>query len=643
MLKNNLKSVRNNNAINNSDIKTKLDKFKEVKDFYYSKFGNEKSFNKVMSIYINSTKKNELYNEYSLRCLNMYLFKKGIIYRKYTLEQLSILVRRFMIQNSEKHKKQYILEYLSFLLSYYIKELKGIKNHIKKDIEKHIEIDKIHGKDYDIKSSLMFLASKIGFRKITKRKYLAVIYDILRELKVDYGINSINDLKIIVEDMLYITNIYYFNKDESKLYKTEAIFNERYILVRYGNNISQHRLSKRGLIDVKIDELESPYDYALYSVNIKDVNFVAKKHLKDKIVDYYNEYNIVVLNKMKKDKELINNQIENVSEKVIKIITNFYDYIPKTILLDRNDYMVFEHIVSFKSYYSKLVVDINSYERDNAINKIENNEDYYVQFIYFSKNIYKKLVKVIGKYLDLDEGIHSSITWGLIKKYAPKYFTEKWIERYNFYFDNIENKSIDELVSIYCKINEINPKDIHTVGIFTYYLMYNNKFEQKINSNFLKCNKIVIKKLLKKLEQIELKQFEKKLLNDSYNSPTYTIDDIDLMTGYEFENFIRELFKKMGYSAKVTKGSGDQGIDVLVEKNGKRIGVQAKRYSKRVTNKAIQEVVAGLNYYNCEKGMVVTNNYFTDSALELAEANNIVLWDRNMLKLKINNLVSKLL
>lgn len=108
------------------------------------------------------------------------------------------------------------------------------------------------------------------------------------------------------------------------------------------------------------------------------------------------------------------------------------------------------------------------------------------------------------------------------------------------------------------------------------------------------------------------------------------------MTGHEFEHFIGELFNRMGYISKVTKGSGDQGIDVLVEKNDKRIGVQAKCYSNSVTNKAIQEVVAGLKYYNCYKGIVVTNNYFTKSAIELANANNIVLWDRSILKQKIS-------
>ena len=117
----------------------------------------------------------------------------------------------------------------------------------------------------------------------------------------------------------------------------------------------------------------------------------------------------------------------------------------------------------------------------------------------------------------------------------------------------------------------------------------------------------------------------------------YSIDDVDLMSGQEFEIFIAELFSKMGFQTEVTKATGDQGIDVVVSKNGSKIGIQAKCYSGTVGNSAIQEAVAGKNYYRLDKAMVITNNLFTDSARQLANANSIVLWDRTILKEKIDN------
>ncbi|HCK64906.1 MAG TPA: hypothetical protein DHW49_01445, partial [Anaerolineae bacterium] len=71
----------------------------------------------------------------------------------------------------------------------------------------------------------------------------------------------------------------------------------------------------------------------------------------------------------------------------------------------------------------------------------------------------------------------------------------------------------------------------------------------------------------------------------------YTIDDIDLMTGQEFENFIAELFSRLGYETEITKASGDQGIDVIALKNGVKIGIQTKCYSGTIGNRAIQEAV----------------------------------------------------
>jgi restriction system protein len=93
----------------------------------------------------------------------------------------------------------------------------------------------------------------------------------------------------------------------------------------------------------------------------------------------------------------------------------------------------------------------------------------------------------------------------------------------------------------------------------------------------------------------------------------------------------------------VTKGSGDQGIDVIAEKAGIKIGIQAKCYSSKVTNKAVQEVTAALSYYSCDKGIVISNNYFTESAISLAQSNNIVLWDRDSLKRKLEEFFLNLL
>ena len=97
------------------------------------------------------------------------------------------------------------------------------------------------------------------------------------------------------------------------------------------------------------------------------------------------------------------------------------------------------------------------------------------------------------------------------------------------------------------------------------------------------------------------------------------------------------MFKKMGYDAFTTKKSGDQGVDVIAKKGMITIAIQTKCYPNSVVgNAAVQEVVAGMSLYNAEKAMVITNSTYTASAFELANSNNVELWDKNDLEKALN-------
>lgn len=117
---------------------------------------------------------------------------------------------------------------------------------------------------------------------------------------------------------------------------------------------------------------------------------------------------------------------------------------------------------------------------------------------------------------------------------------------------------------------------------------------------------------------------------------------IDLMEGHDFEYWCANVLKDMLYTnVEVTPGSGDQGVDILAEKNGIKYAIQCKRYSSDLGNAPVQEVHAGKYLYHCHIGAVITNRYFTKGAKELAEATGILLWDRewitNYLQSKASN------
>lgn len=98
------------------------------------------------------------------------------------------------------------------------------------------------------------------------------------------------------------------------------------------------------------------------------------------------------------------------------------------------------------------------------------------------------------------------------------------------------------------------------------------------------------------------------------------------MTGHEYEYAVANYLREQGYyDVEVTQASGDYGIDVLARKGGHRYAVQCKYYSGTVGISAVQEAVAGMAIYGCDRAMVVTNSTFTKAAKELAEANDVVL------------------
>lgn len=109
-----------------------------------------------------------------------------------------------------------------------------------------------------------------------------------------------------------------------------------------------------------------------------------------------------------------------------------------------------------------------------------------------------------------------------------------------------------------------------------------------------------------------------------------SIQEIDELDGLSFEKETKIILENNGYSnVKVTQGSGDFGIDVLANKHGKKYAIQCKLYSNSVGVDAVQQAESGCRYYNYDIPVVLTNNYFTKQAKELANNNGVILWDRD--------------
>ena len=95
--------------------------------------------------------------------------------------------------------------------------------------------------------------------------------------------------------------------------------------------------------------------------------------------------------------------------------------------------------------------------------------------------------------------------------------------------------------------------------------------------------------------------------------------------GIAYERFCAARLREGGWQARPTQASGDQGADIVAERNGLRLVVQCKRYGKPVGNAAVQEAAAAARYWSGDLAAVVSNAGFTPAARKLAAAADVVL------------------
>lgn len=170
-------------------------------------------------------------------------------------------------------------------------------------------------------------------------------------------------------------------------------------------------------------------------------------------------------------------------------------------------------------------------------------------------------------------------------------------------------------------------------------LKYSLREQKEINDNSLEKARIENEELKAKLAamQIEKESLERAAkdaaqrdFQDKMTIVNAEMLTVDLMEGHDFENWCAEALRNSGFSnVKVTPGSGDQGVDVVAEKDGLKYAIQCKRYNSDLGNTPVQEVFTGARFYNCHVGVVITNRNFTSGAKDAAAATGVLLWGRS--------------
>lgn len=351
----------------------------------------------------------------------------------------------------------------------------------------------------------------------------------------------------------------------------------------------------------------------------------------------------------KKSIEYLNKHKYTLAEKYSEAVFNFIEKLtetyPNIFLRMFNNMETLQSSILVKPYENasqllktKILNDgLEFTESDNAEAnmKIQELTNFFIQGL-------KKRIVESGDYND--EFTFSALLYCIVRNNVIKYYRNEYIETYGYesldeLCDHIANpfeqdktniKVLDDVLTISRFMSN------NAISQFVYYYIYENNFELPFVDTY--------KKIVLDMKQIFERKKKEKLENDLFGKPkkkTVTenetphtlsaIDRIDRMSGEQFEIFMEDYFRKQGFKVERTPLSGDYGIDLIIENDFSKIGVQAKCYSNKVTASAVQEVVTGLRHYGLSGGMVVTNNYFQPAAIQLAIDNGITLWNRDKL------------
>lgn len=113
--------------------------------------------------------------------------------------------------------------------------------------------------------------------------------------------------------------------------------------------------------------------------------------------------------------------------------------------------------------------------------------------------------------------------------------------------------------------------------------------------------------------------------------PTLSLEQIDRLDGFAFERWVIAMLQADGHPCVNVRDRGDFGVDLVAHIDAVPVGFQTKRYAANVGNAAVQQVLAGCDYYGCAVAAVVTQSYFTAAAREQAARGRypVIMVDRD--------------
>lgn len=156
-------------------------------------------------------------------------------------------------------------------------------------------------------------------------------------------------------------------------------------------------------------------------------------------------------------------------------------------------------------------------------------------------------------------------------------------------------------------------KNHETELYYTRYYILKNKIQKELDNYYRK------EEDRKRLEE------EKKLKQQRSYWQKYWSDK--QQDGFDFENAVGELYRKLGYKVKVTQGTGDGGVDLILQKDGQTIIVQCKAHTHQVGPEPVRALWGVKEDFDADSAIFVAYSGVTQGAKNFAKGKKLSIVD----------------
>lgn len=112
---------------------------------------------------------------------------------------------------------------------------------------------------------------------------------------------------------------------------------------------------------------------------------------------------------------------------------------------------------------------------------------------------------------------------------------------------------------------------------------------------------------------------EDKLKREAWNR-VHNLDHLRCMDPTLFEQFVLDVYQRLGWEVQQTRRGPDEGIDGLLRRGGELVVVQCKRYSKaKVSAPVLRDLLGVVTMEHANMGFLVTTTTFTKEARKWAK------------------------